>query len=145
MMTFVANFSYSQNTNTVNKMNPDKWTFTVQHSSADEATLLFTLKLDNGWHVYSQNTPDGGPLPMVYKYDSTGCFELIGKCAEPKPHVEFDSTFGVTVYTFDKEVTFSQKVKLKNKDCKIHGTIEYQVCKEACIFKDTHFDFDLKQ
>ena len=144
-MLLISKFSFSQKMNTDVKMNPDKWTFSVENSSPGEATLIFRLNLDNGWHVYSQNTPDGGPLPMVYKFDPDECYILSGKCIEPKPHEEFDSTFGVTIYTYDHEVTFRQKVKISNKDCKVHGTIEYQVCKEACIFKDTHFDIEIKQ
>ena len=138
-------FSFSQKFGGDKKIDPDHWTFAVENSSADEATLVFKLKLDDNWHVYSQNTPEGGPLPMVYKFDATACYELSGKCLEPKPHEEFDSTFGVKVLIFDGEVTFRQKIKVKSKGCKIHGTIEYQICKDACIFKDTTFDIELKK
>jgi len=123
--------------------NPSSWNYTVEEKSGSEATLLFRLKLDKGWHVYSQNTPDGGPLPMVYKFNPSNCYELIGKCTEPVPHEEFDSIFGVKVMTFDGEIGFRQKVKIKDDNCKIQGTIEYQVCKEACIFKDTSFVFTI--
>jgi len=133
-----AKLSFSQGPN------PSSWTYSTEYSSPGEATLIFKLKLDKGWHVYSQNTPDGGPLPMVYKFDPNDCYELIGACTEPKPHEEFDSLFGVKVLTFDGEVTFRQKVKVKSASCKIHGTIEYQVCKEACIFKNTTFDIEVK-
>ncbi|MCX6291277.1 MAG: protein-disulfide reductase DsbD family protein [Bacteroidetes bacterium] len=121
----------------------DKWTFSTEYSSNGEALLVFTLKLDAGWHVYSQNTPAGGPLPMVFKFEPNSCYELLGKCIEPKPHEEYDSTFETKVLTFDKEVTFRQQVKVKTTNCKIKGTIEYQVCKDACIFKETSFDFNL--
>ena len=131
--------SFSQGMKSDKKIDPDHWTFSVENSLSGEATLIFKLKLDDGWHVYSQNTPDGGPLPMVYKFDPNACYELSGKCLEPKPHEEFDSTFGVKVLIFDGEVTFRQKIKIKSKGCKIHGTIEYQICKDACIFKDNTF------
>ena len=139
----VAKISYSQKPGQ-DKNNVDKWNFSVEQGSPGEATLVFKLKMDKGWHVYSQNTPDGGPLPMVYKFDPKDCYELIGKCIEPKPEEEYDSTFMLKVFIFNGEVTFRQKVKVKS-NCKIHGTIEYQVCKDACIFKSTTFDLDVKK
>jgi DsbC/DsbD-like thiol-disulfide interchange protein len=124
-------------------IHPDKWTFSSNYSSKGEAELLFKLKLDKDWHVYSQNTPDGGPLSMLYKFEPSACYELIGKCIEPTPKEEYDSSFMMKVLIFDKEVTFHQKVKLKNSACTVKGTIEYQICKQACISKDTSFVFNL--
>ncbi len=122
-------------------LDPAKWTFSVEESGKDEATLLFKVKLDEGWHIYSQYTPDGGPLPMVFKFDESSCYKLNGKVVEPKAHEEYDSTFEVKVLVFDKAVTFKQKVKLKGGVCEITGLIEYQACLEACIFQEKAFKF----
>ncbi len=124
-------------------INPAKWTFSVEQTSPDEAMLIFKLKLDSDWHTYAPSTPDGGPLPMVYKFEPNKCYQLIGKVIEPKAHEEFDSTFGVKVLTYEHDVTFKQKVKLKGDACKITGTIDYQVCKESCFNGDTSFVFNL--
>lgn len=124
-------------------IHPAKWTFSSEKGQNGEYTLVFKVKLDPDWHLYSQYTPDGGPLPTVFKFDAGKCFDRIGKVAEPKPHEDFDSIFGVKVLSYEKEVVFRQKVKVKSDGCSIKGTIEYQVCKEACIFQDTSFTFDL--
>ena len=137
VLLFSINASYSQ------ILNPAKWTFRVEEKGTDEATLIFKVKLDEGWHIYSQNTPDGGPLPMVFRFDENKCYKLIGKVEEPKPHVEFDSTFGVEVFIYHKEATFKQKVKLKGGVCEIKGMIEYQACLEACIFQEQEFSFSV--
>jgi DsbC/DsbD-like thiol-disulfide interchange protein len=122
-------------------LDPVKWTFTVEAGKNQDAVLVFKAKMDAGWHIYSQNTPDGGPLPMVFKFDAKPCYEADGNVTEPKPHEEFDSTFGVKVLIFDKEVSFRQKIKLKGDACKITGTVEFQACKEACIFLEKKFSF----
>lgn len=124
-------------------INPAKWTFSVEKGKKDEATLVFQVKLDAEWHMYSQFTPDGGPLPTVFNFEAGNCYERIGKVTEPKPHEDFDSTFMVKVLQFDKTVVFKQKVKLKSGNCAIKGRIEYQVCKEACIFQEDEFSFDI--
>ncbi len=122
-------------------LRPSKWTFSIEESKNGETTLIFKVKLDQDWHLYSQFTPDGGPLPTVFKFDKASCFERIGKVTEPKPHEEFDAIFGVKVFSFETEVVFRQKVKVKGDGCIVKGVIEYQVCKESCIYQDTVFSF----
>jgi hypothetical protein len=70
---------------------------------------------------------------------------LVGKVEEPKPHEEFDSTFGVKVLLFSGEITLQQKIKLTNEPGTIKGTISGQVCKESCILFDTSFVFNLEK
>ncbi|HKR05472.1 MAG TPA: cytochrome c biogenesis protein CcdA [Bacteroidia bacterium] len=135
----------AQTTSYAQLLYPAKWTFSVENKTASEATLVFKVKLDEGWHMYSQFTPAGGPLPMIFTFEPNKCYETLGKVSESKPEVEFDSTFEVNVFIFHHQATFKQKVKLKsNANCEIKGIIEYQVCKEACIFKDTSFIFSIK-
>jgi thiol:disulfide interchange protein len=123
--------------------NPAKWSFTVEKGNGNERTLIFKVKLDEGWHLYSQFTPDGGPMPLNFKFDSGNCFERVGKVTEPKAHQDYDSTFMVGVLLFEHSATFKQKVKLKGKSCIIKGAVEYQVCKESCIFQEEEFSFNL--
>lgn len=139
VLLFSINTSFSQ------MLDPAKWTFSVEETGKDEATLIFKVKLDEGWHIYSQYTPDGGPLPMVFKFDENNCYELSGKVIEPTAHEEYDSTFEVKVLIFDKAATFKQKIKLNGGTCEITGLIEYQACLEACIFQEKAFKFTIKQ
>ncbi|MEY4594707.1 MAG: hypothetical protein RIQ47_1117 [Bacteroidota bacterium] len=122
---------------------PAKWTFSVENGKGDERTLVFQVKLEEGWHLYSQFTPDGGPLPLVFNFENGACYERTGKVTEPKPHESYDSTFMVKVLEFEKSATFKQKVKLKGGACSIKGRIEYQVCKESCIFQEEEFSFSI--
>src|SRR6185369_17938358 len=91
LFVFVSTFSFSQ------ILKPVKWTYSIEQNKDGEATLLFKATIDKEWHIYSQFTPDGGPMPMSFTFTPNGCYELVGKVTEPKPHEEFDSTFGVKV------------------------------------------------
>jgi thiol:disulfide interchange protein DsbD len=122
---------------------PAKWTFTAEDKKDGNYELLLKVKLDPNWHIYSQYTPDGGPIPLMFTFDPSGCYSLIGKVLEPKPIEEFDSSFGVNVLMFGKEVTFRQKVKLNGSSCTIKGRIDYQACLESCILLDTVFTFTI--
>ncbi|MFM7218318.1 MAG: protein-disulfide reductase DsbD domain-containing protein [Bacteroidota bacterium] len=105
---------------------PATWKFSVEKGPGNESTLVFQVKLEPNWHMYSQFTPDGGPLPMEFKYEPSSCVELVGKVTESKPHEEFDSTFMVKVLIFEKSATFRQKVRIKGGNCTLKGTVFYQ-------------------
>ena len=116
---FVSSASFAQ------IINPAKWTFKTKQISSSEAELQFTVKLDAGWHIYSQFTEDGGPLPLIFEFDESTDYKRIDGVKEPKPIVEFDDIFKVTVKHFAGTVTFTQKVKtLTTKDYQIKGTLE---------------------
>jgi len=119
------------------------WTFTVEDRSKDEAVLVFAADIEKDWHIYSQVTPDGGPLPTVFIFDENKSFERVGNVQEPVPHEEYDSTFEVKVLTLDGKPVFKQKIKLKDQETKITGKIEGQICKDVCIMFGDNFTFNI--
>ncbi len=122
-------------------LHPVKWTFSIDQKSNSEAFLVFKAAIDDEWHIYSQFTPDGGPLPMFFSFDPDQNYELLGKVVEPQPHKEYDKTFKVDVHSFSGKVEFRQRVKLNGSYFKITGRVDGQVCKESCIQFDTSFVF----
>lgn len=125
--------------------NPVKWTTKVEKISDTEFNLVMEGKIEDNWHVYSQFTPENGPLAAEFKFkDTKGNFELIGKVKESPYKKQYNDVFEVDEYYFEKKVTFTQKVKIINpKLTTIKATIDYQVCKEVCINQDYAFTFPL--
>lgn len=128
-------------------VNPVKWTSKVEKISETEFNLIISGVIEDEWHVYSQFTPDGGPLPMVLEFKSSkGNFELIGKPKESKYKKQFNDVFEVDEYLFEKSVTVTQKVKIINpKTRKINLHLEYQACKEQCINDNKDFVFAIPE
>ena len=122
---------------------PTHWVFSSEEKKDGTVELQFKIDIDDEWHIYSQFTPDGGPLPMVYTFEKSDCYSRIGKVVESKPIEEFDSIFGVKVILHHEEAIFRQVVKLKEPSCRIKGKIDYQACKEVCINQDTSFVFNI--
>lgn len=135
-------FLFSAFTSYAQMIYPAKWVFTSEEKKDGKVELQLKVKLDEGWHIYSQHTPEGGPGSMLVSFDPSDCYSRLGKLLEPKPFVEFDSSFEVNVFSFSGEIIFKQLVKLNEKNCKIKGRIEYQACKESCILLDTSFVFN---
>jgi hypothetical protein len=126
-------------------LKPVKWTCTVEDKKAGEATLVMSANIEKDWHIYSQFTPDGGPLPTVFTFENNGCYTLIDKVTEPKAHEEYDSTFQVKVLTLDGNPVFRQKIKINKEDCTIKAHVDGQACKEVCIMFEGALTFDLEK
>ncbi len=126
-------------------LTPVKWTSRTEKISETEFNLIFDANIDNGWHVYSQFTPDGGPLAITLDFENKkGNFELVGKAKESKTKRQFNDVFEVDEVFFEKKLEITQKIKLLNpKFTKILVTVDYQVCKDVCINDKKKFTFDI--
>lgn len=127
--------------------NPVKWTTKTEKVSDDEFNLVMSGVIEEGWHVYSQFTPEGGPLPIVITFkDQKGNYLLVGKAKESPYKKAYNDVFEVDEYYFEKKVTVTQKVKVTNPKIKnIKLNFEYQVCKEACINDNKDFVFEIPE
>ncbi|WP_395078041.1 protein-disulfide reductase DsbD family protein [Flavobacterium sp.] len=128
-------------------LDPVKWQNRVEKISETEFNLIFEGKIDEGWHLFSQYTPDGGSLPAVFDYkNKKNNYELIGKTTESAYKKVYSEIFEVDEYLFEKKVQFKQKIKITNSNLKnISVYLEYQACKDACIQQDKTFEFKLPE
>ena len=127
-------------------INPVKWEPRIEKKSTSEYVLTFNGNIEAGWHVYSQFTPEDGPLPAEFLFhDSKNNYELIGKATESETKREFNEIFGVDEIFFSDKVTFTQLIKQINPEKEIiQVELSYQVCKENCISETKYFEFNLK-
>lgn len=137
-------FSFSGNAQI---LDPVKWTTKIVQKSNTEFELVMDAFIEPSWHMYSQFTPDGGALPMIFEYkNAKGNYATVGKTSESKYIKEFNDIFEVDEYFFAKKAQFKQVIKVTNtklKEVKVY--VEYQVCKEQCIQQDKTFTFKLPE
>ena len=109
-------------------LQPSHWSFTVEQSTNGEATLISTVKLDSGWHLYSQQIPDKR-VATKFKYDSLSTYKLVGVTEEGKPTKKYDPYLEMEVLYFQNEAVFKQKIEVVDRiDFTITATIDYMVC-----------------
>ena len=102
-----------------------KWTYSVKELNGQEAELVFTGKIDDGRHLYSQHTAPNGPIATSFEFTPSEDYVLKGKVQETKPHEEYDDIFKCTVRSFSDKVVFRQKIgKLSDKDFKVNGVLD---------------------
>ena len=124
-------------------LDPVKWTTKIEKKSDTNYILTFNGVIENGWHLYSQFTPDGGPLPLEVNFENQkGNFTLVGKAKESKTTIAFNDVFGVNETYFEKKAQIKQEITILNpKISKIEVGFNYQVCKEVCINLEKKFSF----
>lgn len=126
-------------------LDPVKWTTKIEKKSESNYILTFEGLIENEWHMYSQFTPDGGPLPLevIFK-NRKGNFNLVGKAKERKTTTAYNDVFEVNETFFVKNALIQQEIVLINpKISKIEVALNYQVCKDACINQEKKFNFTI--
>jgi len=115
--------------------NPIKWKTSVENISENEYELQAKAIIEPGWHLYSQNVQDGGPIPTRFTFVKSSEFELFGGVKEEKGKVVNDPIFKMQIKFFEKETTFRQRIKISSlKLFKIKAEVEYMVCNdENCL------------
>ncbi len=124
---------------------PVEWTQELISFGGQEYELVMKAAIEDGWHVYSQFTAEGGSLPSEFTYVNAGKdFELLGETRESETEKAYSEIFEVEETFFKKEAVFTQKIRLLDPGVKqIQVELFYQVCKEVCIPQDAVFYFSL--
>ena len=126
-------------------LEPVKWTSKIEKKAANNAVVIFDGTIDKEWHLYSQFTPDGGPLALeiVFK-NQKGNYELVGKAKEGKTKTAFNDIFGVNETFFEGKAHIEQEIKIINPNLKkVEVEFDFQVCKEVCINLNKKFSIDV--
>ncbi len=121
---------------------PVKFKTELTPLSDTEAEVVFTATIDKGWHVYSTDLGDGGPIAATFNVDNKSGIELVGKLKPVGKEVStFDKLFEMKVRYFENTAKFVQKVKLTGGAYAIEGYLEYGACDDESCLPPTEVPF----
>jgi len=121
--------------------NPVKWKTSVEKISDTEYELRMNAKIQESWHLYSQNVPDGGPLPTHFTFSKNSSYKLIGEVVEEAGKTINDPVFKIQIKFFEKETTFKQRIKIKVKNpFEVKAELEFMVCNDQSCLPPTYED-----
>lgn len=122
-------------------LEPVKWTSKIEKKSGNNAVLIFDGTIEKDWHMYSQFTPDGGPLALEITFkNQKGNYNLVGKAKEGKTRTAFNDVFGVNETFFEGKAHIEQEITIINPSLKtVDVDFDFQVCKEVCINSSKKF------
>lgn len=117
-------------------LTPVKWNIKLEDSESAEKTLIFSAKLDAGWHLYDMNLPEGGPISTSFSFENLKGAKTIGTpVASKEATTVFDEQFQMELRWFAGEVSFRQKIEVTDpKHLQVGGYVEYMACNdENCL------------
>lgn len=123
---------------------PVKFKTELKTLSETEAEVVFTATIDKGWHVYSTDLGDGGPISATFNVDKITGAEAVGKLKPVGKEVAtFDKLFEMKVRYFENTATFVQKIKFTGSAYSIDGYLEYGACDDESCLPPTQVPFKL--
>ena len=120
---------------------PVHFTSQLKELGNDEAEIIFTAKIDQGWHVYSTNLTDG-PIAATFNVVKMEGVEKVGKL-RPRGNEQkvFDKLFDMEVRYFENTATFVQKIKFTKPKYVIDCYLEYGACNDQVCMPPSTVEF----
>ena len=121
---------------------PVKWSYAAKRLPNNEAVVFLRATIQDGWHIYSMNVKDGGPIKTSFTFAKSNEYTLVGNASEPAPISKYEEAFKMDVSYFEKTVTFQQKIKLKSANVTaVKGQLEYMTCNNKKCLPPEDVDF----
>lgn len=122
-------------------LDPVKFTSTLKTGNTSEGEIIFSGKIEKGWHVYSTGLGSDGPVSASFNVNKLDGVKLVGKL-KPVGHEisNFDQMFGMNLRYFEHSVKFVQKVKFTKPNYTIDAYLEFGACNDENCMPPTTVD-----
>ena len=122
-------------------VDPVHFTSELKMGKGPEAEIVFTAKIDPGWHVYSTDLGQEGPIEATFNAVKMEGVEKVGKLI-PKGNVikKYDEMFGMELKFFENAATFVQKIKFTKPNYDIDCYLEYGACNDQSCMPPTQVE-----
>ena len=122
-------------------LDPVKWSTSVEKISDTEYKLIAKATIDSGWHLYSQDVPEGGPIATTFTYDDeNGAFKIVGNTSEEEGHTVDDPVFEMKIKYFENTAIFEQKIEVLKGKTTMNAFVEYMACDDKQCTAPTEVD-----
>lgn len=123
--------------------NPVKWSVASKKLNSKEAVVFVKATIEDGWHIYGLEVPDGGPISTSFTFNKSDEYTLNGKVAAPAPKNKYEKDFKMNVPYYPNEVTFQQKIKLVKGQTSVKGTVEFMACDQSQCLPPDEYNFNI--
>ncbi|MDA0708787.1 MAG: thioredoxin family protein [bacterium] len=112
----------------------------------ETATVWLDVTLQEGWHIYSATTPEGGPYPTEFAISGDGFF-WNGTVIQPPPILEHDPNFDMIVEYYGNSVRFGLPIRRLQSPASaneiLSGEVTYMLCNATSCLPPTTFPFSI--
>ena len=123
-------------------VNPVHFSSQLKTLKGGEGEIIFSATIDDGWHVYSTDMGDDGPISASFNVVKMEGVETVGKL-KPRGEVmkQFDKMFGMELRYFEKKAQFVQRVRFTQQKYTIDCYLEYGACNDEMCLPPTEVAF----
>ena len=113
--------------------------------SDNEAEIIFKAVIDPGWHVYSTDLGNDGPVEATFNADKMEGAERVGKLKPVGKEIKkYDPLFGMELRYFEQTAVFKQKIRFTQSHYDIDCYLEYGACNDESCMPPTQVTFSKK-
>ncbi len=113
-------------------LEPVTWSFKSEKTADRSFEIVMTAAIDDTWHLYAMDLPEGGPIATSFTFEPSQAFILEGKpVAVNEPEVKFDNSFGMDIGMHSGNTEFRQKITVKKLPVTVSGYVTYMSCDDT--------------
>lgn len=121
---------------------PVSTTVKMERAGADTVRLVFDLDIADGWHVYSTDLPQGGPISAELRFDTISGAEPLSPLTFVGDEIqEDDPVFSMRVRYFSGHVRFLRNFRISESDWMMEGSLTYGACNDMSCLPPQHIEF----
>jgi len=118
-------------------LHPVKWSYGAKRLNSREAVVFLKAGIAAGWHIYSVNQQEGGPVKTSITFAASPAYQPVGSVSEPTPFTKREEAFHMEVSYFEREVIFQQRI-LAPGAAVVNGSVNFMVCNnQQCLPPET--------
>ena len=123
-------------------VDPVHFTSQMKMLKDGEAEIVFSATIDNGWHVYSTDMGNDGPISASFNVVKMEGAEKVGKL-KPRGNVikQYDKMFGMELRFFEKKAEFVQRIRFTKPKYTIDCYLEFGACNDEMCLPPTEVAF----
>ncbi len=118
---------------------PIHWEACAARLTDSTAQITLTATIDEGWHLYTQDLPEGGPVATQFRYKQP----VLGPTTTDAPVLsDYDENFEMELTYYTSRAVFTQTV-LARPDETLAGSVTFMACDDhQCLAPET-WDFEI--
>lgn len=121
--------------------NPAHFSVQQKQVSPTEIDVVFSGKIDEGWHVYSTGLATG-PISATLHTEKAEGAKAVGSLKAQGHEINiYDNMFGMKLRYFENSVKFIQRYKITGKTYSIKGYLEYGICNDEMCMPPSQVEF----
>jgi hypothetical protein len=125
-------------------LEPVAWSFKSEKTAENNYDIVMTATIDNTWHLYAMDLPEGGPVATSFTFETPVGYTLEGKpVAVNQPEVKFDNSFGMDIGMHSGTVEFRQKITVSKLPVTVSGFVTFMSCDDTQCLPPRDVEFSV--